>query len=236
MEDFDTEIFIEDIYNFWTKKPIAVIHCGAHLAEEASAYHEYNFSPVVWIEAAPNLIPSLQNIVEKYPGDRVVQAALWSEPDVEKILRISNNSYSTSLRDFGTHKKTYPNIEFTSEVTVKTLTLDEIGIPKSGRFLLVLDLQGIEYEVLLGAMETLKSCDYVYLEVSKRELYSGQATWDQVSHLLSTHGFSLIDWQYSEKFGWGNALYSRKKIFLSKLKRRLRSRRHIVRSQKVHRN
>jgi FkbM family methyltransferase len=233
MEDFETEIFTEDIYNFWTKKPIAVIHCGAHLAEEASAYYEYKFSPVVWIEAAPNLIPPLQNIIEKYPGDRVIQAALWSESGIEKILRISNNSYSSSLRNFGTHKNTYPGIEFISEVTVTTVTLDDIGIPKSGRYLLVLDLQGIEYEVLLGANEILKSCDYIYLEVSKQELYSGQATWDQVSHLLSTQGFRLLDWQYSENFGWGNALYSRKSIFLSKLKRRLRLRRHVSRSLEV---
>lgn len=233
MRDIDTEIFIEDIHNFWVKRPMPVIHCGAHLAEEAPDYYKYNFSPVVWIEASPKLISPLQSIIKNYPGDYVIQAALWSESNIEKTLRIANNSYSSSMREFGTHKSTYPEIEFISEVTVNTITLDEIDIPKFRKYLLVIDLQGIELDVLLGAKELLKSCEYLYLEVSKQELYAGQAVWHQIHDFLLNKGFSLIDWQYSENFGWGNALYSKKPKHLVKLKRWLRLRKHLHREQNL---
>jgi len=229
MKDYETEIFIEDIHKFWIKGPIQVIHCGAHLAEEASEYYANNFKPVIWIEAVPDLIPVLTGIVNKYSDDSVIQAALWSKSGVNKVLRIANNSYSSSMREFGTHKNTYPDIDFISEISVNTITLDEIGISKAKRYLLVMDLQGIEFEVLLGAIEVLKSCEFVYLEISKRELYSGQAIWDQVSDFLATQGFKLVDWQYSEKVGWGNALYSSKIQHLGRIRRWLRLRKHSSR-------
>ena len=230
MMDFDTEIFIEDIHSFWAKNPIPVIHCGAHLAEEAADYYKHSFKPVVWIEAAPNLIPTLLRIIEQYPGDSVIEAALWSESKVKKTLRIANNSYSSSLREFGTLRSTYPEIEYVSEVIVDTTTLDEIDIPNFRKYLLVLDLQGIELDVLLGAKEVLKRCEYVYLEVSKQELYSGQAVWGRVDDFLVAMGFRLVDWQYSENYGWGNALYSSKTEHFVKFKQWLRRRRHLQRS------
>ncbi len=51
MLDFDTEIFIRDLQNFWIKKKVLVVHCGAHLAEELAEYKHFNFDPVIWIES-----------------------------------------------------------------------------------------------------------------------------------------------------------------------------------------
>ena len=209
MQDFDTEIFIEDIKKFWLPKGASVIHCGAHLAEEAKDYDQNNFSPVIWIEAAPNLIEPLEERVKSYPESKVIKAALWPSSGEIKKLLITNNSYSSSFKDFGTHKATYPEVEFVKEVELVTTSLDDLKIPVLTQCLLVLDLQGIEFEVIQGAKRILDDCAAVYVEVSKIELYSGEHRWEEVTELLKDMKLNLVDWQYSDDLNWGNALYLR---------------------------
>jgi FkbM family methyltransferase len=212
MKDFETEIFIKDLRKYWIRKPTHVIHCGAHHGEEANSYYSNQMSPVIWIEAVPSLIPKLREQVKKFPRDVVLQAALWSSSGISKTIFIANNSFSTSMLCLGTHKKSYPEIDYVGTIEVMTSTLDSLSLVdgKSGdRYLLVLDLQGVEFEVLKGGIDLLKHCDFIYTEVSKEELYANQAVWSEIDLFLKESGFKLADWQYSRVKGWGNALYVR---------------------------
>ena len=227
MKDFDTEIFIEDLAKYWVRKPTQVIHCGAHLAEEAEDYARNSFAPIIWIEAVPNLIPKLKTRLDEFPNDLVLEAALWSHSGIRKIMHISNNSFSSSSKYLGTHADTYPEIEFIESVPVVTSTLDSLDLSINCGALMVLDLQGIEYEVLCGAFNTLKDCSFVYVEVSKSELYRSQISWQKITDLLKTQGFVLVDWQYSGALNWGNALYSKESSrspTAARLRRKLRHR------------
>jgi len=59
--------------------------------------------------------------------------------------------------------------------------------------LLKLDLQGAELHALRGATELLKRTCFVWSEMSFREIYSGQALFADVYHLLRAAGFMLVE-------------------------------------------
>jgi len=213
MNDLETEIEISELARFWIGAEVSVVHAGAHLGEEAADYKAANWSNVIWIEANPDLIPKLVEVTSIYPMNKVVHAAIWSTSNFPITLNIANNSYSSSVLNFGSHKKTYPDIAFNGQVELPSTSLDDIltshpiSPPRGG--LLILDLQGVELEALVGARNCLENFDWVYTEVSKGDLYEGQSTWKEISQLLKSHGFLLVDWQYSQNLDWGNALYKR---------------------------
>jgi FkbM family methyltransferase len=211
MNHSETEISVSELSKFWIKTGVSVVHCGAHLGEEAEEYNATGWSEVIWIEANQFLIPKLVEATEKYDGNQVVCSALWSESGLPIELKIANNSYSSSLLNFGTHSLTYPEVFFVSEAKLVSTKLDDLlerhPVNKGG--ILVLDLQGSEMQVLQGAKESLSDFRWVYTEVSKVELYSGQGTWNRISSYLEDYGFQLVDWQYSKELNWGNALYLR---------------------------
>ena len=226
MNNFDTEIMIPHLRKIWIKDPITIVHCGAHLAEELDEYEAEGWTQITWIEANPQLIPALKANTENHPGSEVICAAVWSETGIPLTLQIANNSYSSSILNFGTHADTYPDIVYNGEIQVSTQTLDSIteALPAKSGALLVLDLQGAELEALKGASQLLEKCNYIYTELSKTELYEKQGNWDSITTLVSKAGFRLVDWQYSENLQWGDALYARNcsylKAFVSRIKRR----------------
>jgi len=129
-------------------KGASVIHCGVHLAEEAKNYDQNDFSKVIGIEAALNLIEPLEERLKAYPDSKVIEATLWSTSgEIEKLL-ITNNSYSSPFKDFGTHEAIYPEVEFVKEVELKTTSLDDLEMSVLKQSLLVLALQGIEFEFI----------------------------------------------------------------------------------------
>jgi hypothetical protein len=59
-------------------------------------------------------------------------------------------------------------------------------------YLLKIDVQGFELEVLEGAVELLRRTDYVFVEAGIRPLYEGAPRFTGVYDWLDAHGFHLI--------------------------------------------
>jgi len=59
LNNYETEISVHDLYNFWIKRTLPLVHCGAHLAEELEEYESVGWDEITWIEANSNLIPAL---------------------------------------------------------------------------------------------------------------------------------------------------------------------------------
>jgi hypothetical protein len=75
--------------------------------------------------------------------------------------------------------------------TVSVGRLDnEPDIFREGRTLLKIDVQGFEYETLVGVGTRLKEFDAIYVECSFIELYVGQKLANEVTAILHAHGFS----------------------------------------------
>ena len=208
MNNLETEISISDIRKYWIKDSVQLVHCGAHLAEELSEYQSQGFNEIVWVEAMPEVFESLREKVSPVDGNIAINACLWSTAGQLIEFNVSSNSYSSSILDFGTHANTYPEIKWERKIELRTTTLDTLEFPSSNEpIFLVLDLQGAEYQALIGGLKLLKKTDFIYVEVSKKHLYKNANTWGEITKLLKAQGFRLVDWQYSEILGWGNALY-----------------------------
>jgi hypothetical protein len=86
--------------------------------------------------------------------------------------------------------------------------LDQLNVSGPDKNLLVLDLQGAEYEALVGAKQTLLGIHYVITEVNRRELYEGIKLVADLDELLKPDQFIRVATRWT-RHGWGEALYIR---------------------------
>lgn len=79
------------------------------------------------------------------------------------------------------------------ERSVPVVPLDQLTEGLPGPFGLKIDTEGYEYEVLLGAPETLRRCAFVILELSVTRRFEGVAPPSRVIALLAEAGLELRD-------------------------------------------
>jgi len=77
-----------------------------------------------------------------------------------------------------------------------------------------IDVQGFEFEVLLGIGEDIKMFEYIYVETSGVEFYSGQKLFPEIQKYLIDRGFFMVD-LFNEvaingAFGQADVLFKRK--------------------------
>lgn len=103
------------------------------------------------------------------------------------------------------------NCQQDKKVTYKSITLDDFfknneNLKPENYNYLYIDVQGAEHLVLKGAEQTLKSIDYIWMEVSYFELYLNTKLFEDMTKLCDSLGYSL---QYHQSFNdiQGNALY-----------------------------
>jgi FkbM family methyltransferase len=208
------EIQIDRLIKDFGIKNGAVIHAGANLCQERDFYRTKGVGPVIWIEGIPSVAKEAGEILKGYSDQSIFEAALWSESNVVLSFNVtSNKAESSSLLDLKLHKALHPSIEVENEIEVTTITLDELENLKMSLpeeiFLLVMDLQGAEYEVLKGSVCTLEKTQAVHIEVSTIELYKGQKLFEDIHAFLTTQGFTLATHDLSESDLSGDALYVR---------------------------
>lgn len=178
---------------------------GAHRGEERVGYRRASFGRVIWVEAQAGLARSLRDVVEP-EGDIVIEACAWSTSGVPKTLRITNNSESSSLFEFGTHKVHHPQVEVLREVKMETTALEDV-IPKSCHFdFLNLDIQGAELEALKGLGKLLDTVRWIYVEVNREELYEGIPLESELGTWLAARGFEKAVSLWTPFF-WGDTLF-----------------------------
>jgi FkbM family methyltransferase len=110
-----------------------------------------------------------------------------------RIIHIARDADSSSLLEFTDLQSYYfPRTAEVGTAAVDVTTLDDelSGRRLPPRTLLKADVQGFELEVLKGATRTLPSLDWIYLEVSFRELYRGQPQAVEIFEYLRACGFA----------------------------------------------
>lgn len=202
-------ITVDELNNLWNIRPTGVVHVGAHLAEESTAYERHDWKPVIWIEAQPSLIEELKKKLDP-ESNSVIEAAVWNKNGIELELHVASNSQSTSLLDFGSHQTSYPDITFTNSLKVKTKRLDELLKDYSCPNFINLDLQGVELQALEGLGSMIEKFDYIFVEVNKVEVYKDCTLVGALDLFLENEGFSRQTTRWILGRGWGDALYIRK--------------------------
>jgi FkbM family methyltransferase len=195
-------------------KPRAILHVGAHLAEEAQAYQEAGAGRVLWVEANPDLMGTLTDNVSHYPGQTAVQAAISDVDGGEAELHLCAFTMASSLLEPKEHLITYPGMPYPRSITVPTQTIDallaRLGFAEGYFDFLNIDIEGAELLAFAGAQKTLAHVKWVYLEVNTREMYAGCAMSDEVDSYLGGLGFSrVVDADEGWDHGFKDALYVR---------------------------
>jgi FkbM family methyltransferase len=102
----------------------------------------------------------------------------------------------------------YGWLEFKQKITVPTRSLDDFCRERSLRpDFIHMDVQGAEHLVLAGGAATLPRVTAVWMEVSRQEIYRGQALDTTITQVMASHGFRLIYAIYRSDGIEGDHLY-----------------------------
>lgn len=167
-----------------------ILHIGAHEGEEALNYANLGFREVAWVEAQPEIFERLKVIVG---SDYCLQAAVWSKR-TKLELNISSNSVSTSLLEFG-EMTPWKDLKTLKKVQIETITLANVVEIFNRRnllvekFVLVLDIQGAEFEALKTIGQISQKIPVISCEISIKPTYEDGAMRKKVIRRLFRHGY-----------------------------------------------
>ncbi len=134
----------------------------------------------VLLSKQPELAPSL-----------VFHTALGRETGTAKINR-SVFTPSSSLLPMGAlHRNELPHTAESVEEKISVSVLDDVlaGLELGEPYLVKIDVQGFEEEVLRGAVKTLQKSIAVVVEVSATPMYLGEPGFDRIYEIMKSHGF-----------------------------------------------
>lgn len=202
------EQFVSQIENEFIKKSQGVLHIGAHLGEEAERYSQYG-AKVLWIEAIPSVFEKLEKNVRGFPNQVAVCALLGDTNNSTVNFNLASNDLaSSSMFKFG-RELGFSNIYMKSTITLQMTRLDSLFTPEAIKVYdhWVIDVQGAELLVLIGAGDLLRHCKTLLVEVSTRQVYEGGVSWLQLERYLSD--FGLIPLWQPRDFSHENIIFFR---------------------------
>jgi FkbM family methyltransferase len=207
-------LLIEDCLRQYEIKPSGIPHIGAGFLEEAETYQHLGFGHVVWVEASPDDLERRQQIASDY-GQTLIIAAMDARSRGGVEFHVSSNIFSSSLLPFGTHSTHYPEIVEDHTMLVNTITggaliREHPEVAKCN--VLSIDVQGVEFRVMLGFGDRLHQFDCIYSEVYLDDVYVGCGKLPDVDWFLSKHGFVRVETWIKPKEGWGYGFWMKKSL------------------------
>ena len=180
-------------------KSKGVFHLGAHRGEEAPIY-EWFGKKVIWVEANPVIFDELKDNLVKYKYQKAYKALIYNKDHDEIDFYLSSNDYASSsifkFGDLSVGKNSLwskKRLEHKFKLRLKTITIDTLIkinlLDISAYNHWVIDLQGAELLALQGAEQALKTCNSIYIEVSKGDVYQKGAQWEEVKNFLKKNNF-----------------------------------------------
>lgn len=202
-----------DIERFWESflsGAESVLHVGASSGQEAEFYAGCGLD-VVFVEALREPFEELTTAIRKFPSQKAIQALVSDEGGKTVDFFVAeNDGMSSSIFPFSeAGKEAFPGLRMSRTERLETTTLDQIfsdGTPVPNIW--VVDVQGSEYEVLVGGEESLRDCQAIRIEVSAPPVYEGGKSMDTVREYLGKHGLTPVFWPDSRPFH-GDVLFFR---------------------------
>ena len=115
--------------------------------------------------------------------------------DSHAMINIAGNSVSSSvLPMLGAHFSAATESAYIAAEVTPLLRLDSVSpqyLNNNSRSFIKIDTQGFEWQVLDGAVDTLKSAQGIMLEMSLVPLYEGQHLWRDLIHRMEAEGLTL---------------------------------------------
>jgi FkbM family methyltransferase len=169
-------------------QPRTVIDVGV-AAGTWPLYEAFPSARIVLIDPAEESRAHLERIAARFPRVEIVMAAASARTGSVRL-----NVHRDVARS-----STYWESDFEpADVTqrdVAAITLDDLRRERrlEGPFVLKVDVQGAELEVLEGASETLRETEYVILETCLFQFFAGAPLLAEVVGYMKERGFVVYD-------------------------------------------
>jgi FkbM family methyltransferase len=171
-----------------------IAYVGANEGHTALALNEvFPGREFFLFEPAPQTFNILVEKTKQHKNMHCLNIAAGSKEEYRQMLVDEFSPASSLLPYEPIALQEYPFLGRQHNVNVNIMPLDLVMKEKKidGIDLLLMDVQGYENEVLLGAKETLKSCQVIISELSLQALYKDSSTFDSVYQALARQGFQL---------------------------------------------
>ena len=215
----------EDSYRVlskFSKRPSAVIiDGGAHHGAAADALSRLlPGSEIHCFEPDPESCKVLQSQYSHRFDIRIVGAAL-GERSGSASLHVNSSRATNSILPFnsGKQEELESLCSAVEEIDVTVTTIDhycrENGITRVD--LIKLDLQGYDYNALLGAESVLEHANAVMVEVLFEEIYKGCQLFPEMLRFMNAKGYKLytlsgLRYGANDELVWGDAIFVKGEI------------------------
>jgi FkbM family methyltransferase len=153
-------------------------------------------APILAFEPNPHLRPALEDLLSASGTGALLPLACGREEGVLPLYLTKFSPSASLLQPTAWHIPDFPAAEIGETVEVTVKRLDDVVLASElarAPYLLKLDVQGFELEVLQGATGILPDVAVILCEVNAEGFYTGQAGFEQIYLFLREHGFKLVD-------------------------------------------
>ncbi len=168
-------------------RPATVIDVGVAWGTE-DLYEAFPRAKLLLIEAIAEFEPKIREVAAGYDHELVIAAAAAKvgELTINVQPTMSWSSLFRPLPEFPAHSKPRQ---------VRTVRVDELCSEKGlrGPYLLKVDVEGAELEVMAGATGILDETDVVVLEVAFPEEYQDVPTFAEIVRRMDELGYAVYD-------------------------------------------
>lgn len=202
-------INLSTIIKKYNIKPTGVLHIGSNAGQEAKAYADNGIPKVIWIDCCKEVIPYLKQNLKRFTNQAFIEACIGDVDGKEVTFNVSNNeAQSSSVLELDYHKTAHPEVKYIASYTLKTVRIDTLfahnKIDIAQYDFVNVDLQGYDYQALVGMGDLLHKVNYLYIEVNKKPLYKDCVLVDEVTAYIEKFGFEVKQIEWCGDFGWGD--------------------------------
>jgi len=173
-----------------------IIDIGAHVGKFSLPFRDRFHNAMIY--AFEPLPDAYEKLVANFYGDthfKAYNVALGNDNKVIKFHRSSRATSSSVLKLADSHKEAFPDSAKETIEDVELRKLDDFFVdgknPLKNDVFIKLDVQGFEYDVLLGGKQTVPKASLIVCEVSFERLYEKQKLFADIFHLLEDYGFEF---------------------------------------------
>ena len=187
------------LFNNCRRSNISIIDAGAHAGHVATKFSRRSpDSKIYAIEANPDNYEILCRNLSRNPNVVPIQAALVGKPEAETSFHLNSGPWTWGF-------STVPLRNLDRQITVPAITLEQLQERfKLNPYLLKLDIEGGEYEVITQAPPSVLNCiKAISLEYHTAIL--GIKKFEELSEILSSNfnlsfGFGISRLRVPKKF------------------------------------
>ena len=197
------------------KEKKGVFHIGANDGMERDWYKLHEFPRVLWFEPNRSIFERLCINLLEYPNNTAYCLGVHDTLKTATLHIASNKGLSSSILEFGTHKRYRPDIKFIRHEVINLVRMDDFirdnNLNMDDFNFLNIDVQGVELNVIKSFGDLIAKFAYIYTEINEEELYKEGCLVREIDKYLGLYGFKRA-MTHMTPYKWGDALYVKKDL------------------------